>query len=93
MGLASAHHSCDALFMDAWLQALDRGATRHNVPDAASMLEALPPMQGALRNSAQSLHTKGVADAESLDNLLASSRGGLAKKWRRDICCRLLTQL
>ena len=59
MGLASAHHSCDALFMDAWLQALDRGATRHNLPDAASMLEALPPIQGALRTSAQSLRQGG----------------------------------
>ena len=93
MVLAGAQHTCDALFMDSWARALTRGAARYGLPDAHSMLQSLDPIKNSLQGCAQSLLSKGVSEAESLDTLLALSDGRLARKWRREICSRSLSHL
>ena len=57
LGLFGAHHSCDALFLDAWLAALKRGATRHGLPAADSMLQGLGSVKKGLGETKQDLGT------------------------------------
>ena len=64
-------------------------------PDTVSMLESLAPFQNCSQNWTQSLHRAqaGIPEAVSVDTLLALTDGGLAGKWRREICYRSITRV
>ena len=91
MGLYGIYHSAEPLFVDGRLRALQRGADRHGFPTADVLLRELPSLEARLHSQVAAMHTKGVEDASSLEDLFLASvdgPGSLAKKWRREICTR-----